>query len=93
MDVPTSKRAEWRNWAKEAIGGDDLTIDAATDAVLAALLQGSSVEEAMAAGHSAATKPQRSGQASSASQRISDPSHLRGRVDSFPQGREPMGSR
>jgi hypothetical protein len=93
MDVPAAKRANWRNWAKQEIGGDDLTLDTATDAVLAALLQGSSVEEAMAAGRSAATKPRMFGQASSTTHPVSDRSHLRGQVASFRQRSELMGSR
>ena len=59
--VPPEKRAKWRKWAEEEIGGDDLTIDAATDAIIAALLQGSSVEEAMTAGRGAASARHLSG--------------------------------
>lgn len=93
MDVPTSKRAKWRNWAKEKISGDDVTIDAATDAVLAAPLQGSSAEGTMAAGQSAATAPRLSEQVSLTTRPVSDREHLRGLVASFRPRSELIGSR
>lgn len=48
------RRAEWKDWAEKNIGGDSATVEAATDAILDALLKGYSIEDAMKAGRAAA---------------------------------------
>lgn len=45
--IPTTKRAKWREWAKQEFGDDEKTLSIATDSVLQALLQGYSVEDAI----------------------------------------------
>jgi hypothetical protein len=96
--VPPSKRAEWRQWAQQAIDGDETAIEAATEAVLAALIAGYSVEDAMLAGRAAAAAPASPGVPASggapgtAALPASDRTYLRGRVAAMRQRNELMGS-
>jgi hypothetical protein len=95
--VPAGKRAEWRSWAEQEFRGDERAIDAATDAVLGALIDGENVEEAMAVGRTAAASSALEGSDyatdSQRSHPVSDADHLRGRVASFRQRAELMGNR
>lgn len=94
--VPNDMRADWREWAASAIGGDAQSIDAATDAILAALIRGASVEEAVAVGHVAAADPTAAQNVKTQDQPlthpVSDDQHLRGVVSSFRQRSELMGT-
>lgn len=95
QNIPAAKRAEWRAWVVQQMGDnervDDQVVDRATDAVLTALLQGASMEDAMAAGRATAQAKPPSGQVG-ASHLVSDDTHLRGQVAAFRQRSEFMGS-
>src|SRR5690348_12945423 len=86
-----AKRTRWRAWVAQEIGGDDLTIDAATDAIMAALMQGADVQKAITAGRQAANTGVKNRQQSS-EHPVSDSNHLRGCVASFRQRNELIGS-
>jgi hypothetical protein len=86
------RRAAWHSWVEREIGGTGQAIDAATDAVVHALVSGRSIEEAMAAGHAAANAPDQPTAARSATPILSDQTHLRGQVASFRQRNELMGT-
>lgn len=45
--VPTSKRAKWRAWAEHEFGKDSSAVDVATETVLAELVAGATIEDAM----------------------------------------------
>jgi hypothetical protein len=100
-DVPAAKRREWQQWARNEFGENEQVVEVATKAVLEALVEGHSIDDAMNISRSAAaaelanlsvTAPTiRSDSQKGVAQRpISDPAHLRGLVSSFRQRNELM---
>jgi hypothetical protein len=99
--VPPETREEWRAWAQGEVGPGPAAVDRATDAVLAALIQGHTVEDSMEIGKAAALGPSAANARSEVATTgtagapvyVSDGSHLRGVVGSFRERNELMGNR
>lgn len=92
--VPDERRAEWRAWVEQHVGGDNAVIDSATDAALHVLLAGGTVDEAAAAAQ-ATGRWHRSFDGSARLGRyghpVSDHDHIRGVVTSFRSRNEMVG--
>ncbi len=93
--IPSDKRAEWRAWAEQEVGGDPRAVEAATDAVLAALVRGTTIDEAMSVGRAAGRVPGNDADPGSIrpAHPVSDRAHVRGQVAAFRQRNELMGRR
>lgn len=101
-DVPPAKRAEWQKWATKEFGANGAAVDAATDAVLEALMAGCSVDDALSVGRTAGLTqaadagpgdPKEVVENTKLAHPVSDADNLRGQVSSFRTRNELMGNR
>lgn len=93
--------AEWRQWVEQNIGGDERAIEAATDAVIIALILGHPMETALQIARAAAAAPGTTPYllpgvtpavaAAAEPLPVSDRTHLRGQIAAMRQRNELMG--